>query len=200
MRKMGWRDGQGVGPRITYEQRRRQSAELGLTLPEENDDLDDGTGEASKHYFAPLDRPLHIVGAISGSSDRGWGLGYKPGPTMEQSLGRLHATSDARPTFALDKDDEDNVYSDAMTFENKNDNRKIEIFDEDDDFRPAATRPDTKTAPVSSGRSCLVAPSRLIPSSSIEQTKSGGRQTFVDGSAILPGFELQSETLAGPPP
>lgn len=106
MRKMGWRDGQGVGPRITFDQRKKQALELGVKL--DGEDEEDG-GEASKHYFAPLDRPLATVLEVGIATDRGWGLGYKAGPSIPSSSGSAQTTKGAARATFLD-DDEDDVY------------------------------------------------------------------------------------------
>lgn len=114
MRKMGWRDGQGVGPRVTLQQRKKQAFEIGikLDLEEGNEDLD---GEASKYYYPPLDRPLSSLKEVGVATDRGWGLGYSPGPTVAnltksdpQGAG---SNSTARVTAYDDDDEEDDVYS-----------------------------------------------------------------------------------------
>lgn len=108
MRRMGWRDGQGVGPRLTLQQRRRQAAELGIKLEEDEDD----EGEATKHYFAPLDRPLVTVKEIGIASDRGWGLGYKPGPSIPTERSRTSRKDMAYGGARLtgDNEDDDDVY------------------------------------------------------------------------------------------
>lgn len=79
LRKMGWREGQGVGPRVSAKARRRQAKELNvkLDMEEEDDDL------TAKHFFAPLDRPLVLYPEKTNS----WGLGYKTGATLVDSIG-----------------------------------------------------------------------------------------------------------------
>ncbi|KAM0793650.1 hypothetical protein ACM66B_001081 [Microbotryomycetes sp. NB124-2] len=174
MRKMGWRDGQGVGPRLTYHQRQKQARELGVKLAQGDDELDGARGgaddETSKHYFAPIDRPLAIVGAISAAADRGWGLGYTPGLNLDESLGR---TQSVRAKTALDSavhnEDEDGVYDFPMLPADKHSAKVVEIHDEDDDFRPS--RPQDTSA---------------------RQTSS---ESFPDGTAVLPGFKLQQREV-----
>lgn len=142
MRRMGWRDGQGVGPRVTFEQRKKQAAELGLKLDADEDE-DDGAGEASKHYFAPLERPLKLLEAVGISSDRGWGLGYKPGPNMEKALGVGLVTGEGVAVQTIG-DDDDDVYGDLMSMGSLAGGDKkrygvIELGDEDDDYRRAGS-------------------------------------------------------------
>lgn len=89
MRKMGWREGQGIGPRISDRQRRQQAREIGVVLEtEEGDPVE----EAQKHLFAPIDRPLILVEGKTASTERGWGLGYTPGSTLHAQLRRTGGT------------------------------------------------------------------------------------------------------------
>lgn len=96
MRNMGWREGQGIGPRISYQQRKRQASEIGIKLSEEADE-EEHEGEAGKHLYAPLDRPLILVKGNTASTEKGWGLGYQPGSTLNAQLKKEGvATSDGR--------------------------------------------------------------------------------------------------------
>lgn len=63
---MGWRQGQGIGPRLTYEQLVRKSEEDGTPLPAVED------AEARKHTYAPRDTKLLQVSR----KDDFHGLGY----------------------------------------------------------------------------------------------------------------------------
>lgn len=132
MRKMGWREGQGVGPRLTFQQRKKQASELGVKL---DDADDDEGGEAAKHYYAPLDRPLTLVKGTSVSTDRGWGLGYKPGMNLNERLRQEGAGSSSarKTTYELDEDD---VYGGAgMSVDALGDREKraIGIYDADEE-------------------------------------------------------------------
>ena len=77
LKKMGWRLGQGIGPRITYEQRRAQDRSAGFA-PDEEDE------EAKKHMYPRRDTPLLLVPR----KDNSHGLGYTPGMGLNESLGR----------------------------------------------------------------------------------------------------------------
>lgn len=79
LRKMGWRIGQGVGPRITYEQRRAQDRAASGALADEAEDE-----EAKKHMYPRRDTPLLVVRR----KDNSHGLGYSPGLGLNESLGR----------------------------------------------------------------------------------------------------------------
>jgi G patch domain-containing protein 1 len=79
LKKMGWRMGQGIGTRITYEQKRAQDLQYEGRL-EEGDDEDD---EAKKHLYPRRDTPLLTVAR----KDNSHGLGYSPGMGLNESLG-----------------------------------------------------------------------------------------------------------------
>ena len=74
---MGWRLGQGIGPRITYEQRRIQDRAAGATLDEEDE-------EAKKHMHPRRDTPLLLLSR----KDNSHGVGYRPDIGLNESLGR----------------------------------------------------------------------------------------------------------------
>lgn len=74
---MGWRVGQGIGPRITYEQRKAQDKTLSLRAEDGDDE------EAKKHMYPRRDTPLLIVQR----KDNSHGLGYTPGMGLNESLG-----------------------------------------------------------------------------------------------------------------
>jgi G patch domain-containing protein 1 len=77
LKKMGWRIGQGIGPRITWRQREMA---FGRDPDAPSDDIDE---EAKKHVYAPRDTPLIIVER----KDNFHGLGYDPGLGLHASLG-----------------------------------------------------------------------------------------------------------------
>lgn len=71
LKKMGWRPGQGIGPRLTYEQLKRRSEQDGTPLPAVEDAED---AEAMKHTYAPRDTRMLSVSR----KDDFHGLGYTP--------------------------------------------------------------------------------------------------------------------------
>lgn len=130
MRRMGWRDGQGVGPRVTLDQRRAQAADLGITIEEDGQD----TEEAAKHYYAPMDRPLASLEEVGVATDRGWGLGYKAGPSIPVSTRQ----DDAGPSFTSydeDGDDDGDVFAGSSAFPSSTSGSKRDwaVVDLDDD-------------------------------------------------------------------
>ena len=80
---MGWRIGQGIGPRITWRQREMA---FGRDPDAPSDDVDE---EAKKHMYAPRDTPLIVVER----KDDFHGLGYDRGLGLHASLGVAPETS-----------------------------------------------------------------------------------------------------------
>ncbi|KAI5480629.1 G-patch and DUF1604 domain containing protein [Pseudohyphozyma bogoriensis] len=189
MRRMGWRDGQGVGPRLTFQQRKKQAAELGVKLDAEGDDEDP---EASRHYFAPLDRPLVTVTEVGVGSDRGWGLGYKPGPSIASGSGTARkdaAYGGARMSGGMD-DDEDDVYGVGSAAPSGGKAKNWRAFDMDDEDEGITLM------------GMESKPSRTTNRAAPPPKKS---QSFHDGTGLLPGFVLDRDVLPGfttsqPPP
>lgn len=186
LQKMGWRPGQGIGPRITRKRRQQQAQELGVSLPE--GDEDDDTVEADKHLYAPLDRPLVLFQARTGLS----GLGHVKDPSLrsEQLKGKSSRPDgsygggvevDGRKmpkgaSFGLgalndaEMDDED-VYAPAATgFTNDPRASRLLIDDSDDSF-PALT-PFSRPRP---------------PPASSSNPPAG---FFSDGKPMIKGFQL----------
>ena|ERR1700734_3188166 len=85
LKKMGWRVGQGIGPRLTWRQRKLQDlqASTGPEVDVESMLVDEDAEEASKHTYAPRDTPILVVER----KDNTHGLGYRPGMGLNDSLG-----------------------------------------------------------------------------------------------------------------
>jgi G patch domain-containing protein 1 len=82
LKKMGWRVGQGIGPRLTYRQKRLQDAAFGLAG---DADMDvDEASEESRHTYAPRDTPLLLPSRKMDTH----GLGYDPGTNLHQTAGK----------------------------------------------------------------------------------------------------------------
>ncbi|GAA5876541.1 hypothetical protein JCM3774_003131 [Rhodotorula dairenensis] len=180
MRKMGWREGQGVGPRVSYEQRKRQAAEIGVRL--DDDDAEDDGGEATKHYYAPLDRPLTLIKGSTASKDKGWGLGYQPGMGLKETLraeGGFAGSSKAK-TMSYELDDDD-VYGDsssALQEMSERQKRSIGTMEHDEEAGFTAIRS------TRDQRDRRPTPRKSVP-----------QDEFSDGTRVLPGFVLHRETL-----
>lgn len=88
LKKLGWRPGQGIGPRVSLTERKRQDAQAfdpytGVKSNESALDVASDDEEASKHKYPRRDTPILTV-ARKGKS---YGLGYTPGLTLNESLG-----------------------------------------------------------------------------------------------------------------
>ena len=85
--KMGWRHGQGIGPRLTWRQKKLQDAQTQssriLTLDDLKLDPNEEDEEAQKHTYPRADTPLTVVPR----KDNTHGLGYTPGLSLNDALG-----------------------------------------------------------------------------------------------------------------
>ncbi|KAG8959751.1 hypothetical protein FRC03_007527 [Tulasnella sp. 419] len=82
LQKMGWRPGQGVGPRVTYAKLKLQDRQSS-SLPADSKPLpDDADEEASRHLFAPRD--IKVIQYRP--KDNSHGLGYTSGPSLRNPL------------------------------------------------------------------------------------------------------------------
>jgi G patch domain-containing protein 1 len=93
--KMGWRPGQGIGPRLTWRQKKLQDAQAKstriLTLDDLKLDPNDEDEEAQKHAYPRQDTHLTIVPR----KDNAHGLGYSPDLSLDDALG-----NDRNPTLS----------------------------------------------------------------------------------------------------
>jgi G patch domain-containing protein 1 len=64
---MGWRPSQGIGPRVSYQQRKLQDELAGVPPPPEDP-------EAEKHTYAPRDVKVPNIP----TKDNAFGIGYVP--------------------------------------------------------------------------------------------------------------------------
>ncbi|KAF8990675.1 hypothetical protein BDQ17DRAFT_1371641 [Cyathus striatus] len=86
LKKMGWRIGQGIGPRISLRQRRLQdiqASQPGTRITLNDIKLNEEDDEANKHTYAPRDTSI----IVAGRKDNFHGVGYSPGMGLHESLG-----------------------------------------------------------------------------------------------------------------
>jgi G patch domain-containing protein 1 len=85
LKKMGWRLGQGIGPRLTLRQRKLQDMQAlsGSRITEDVITVPEDDEEASKYTYAPRDTRILLVDR----KDNTHGLGYHPGMGLNESLG-----------------------------------------------------------------------------------------------------------------
>lgn len=85
LKKMGWKLGQGIGPRLTWRQRRKQDLQAGANP---NDLAPSDDEEANKHTYAPRDTAIPNIDR----KDNWHGMGYKPGMGLHESMGTKSAS------------------------------------------------------------------------------------------------------------
>ncbi|CAL1714480.1 unnamed protein product [Somion occarium] len=175
--KMGWRPGQGVGPRLTYEQRKAQDRTLGFASNE-----DDAEHEAKKHMYARRDTPV----LTAARKDNAHGLGYTPGMSLNESLGvgGMKGPSGPRLAFgfglgALNEAEEDDldIYDGSMGPRGHSRVAYDALEDDDRIDMGSSSRPGNQ--------------GRAGPRAS----SSTSTQTFADGTPVLKGFVLFPEPV-----
>ncbi|KLO19292.1 hypothetical protein SCHPADRAFT_898867 [Schizopora paradoxa] len=133
LRKMGWRLGHGIGPRITYEQRKAQDTMYGDTSSSLDDDE-----EAKKHMYPPRDTRVHNFKR----KDDSFGLGYVPSKGLTELV--RDSSGDKRDSgpnisagFGLgalnDADDDDVDFYDVDS--NRNQSRRQVAYEGEEDER-----------------------------------------------------------------
>ncbi|KAF9269258.1 hypothetical protein L218DRAFT_994162 [Marasmius fiardii PR-910] len=183
LKKMGWRLGQGIGPRVTLRQRRLQDlqAETGRIVTGEDLDLSLDDEEANKHTYAPRDTPVLIVER----KDNFHGLGYRPGMSLNESVGGQKSSGAGKfgPRIAAgfglgalnDADEDDlDVYDAGASLRNR---VAYDAIDADGDDRITISNRGDR----SKGRSSI---------------NPAGTETFRDGTVVLPGFILHDKPVA----
>ncbi|KAG7445117.1 DUF1604-domain-containing protein [Guyanagaster necrorhizus] len=126
LKKMGWRIGNGIGPRVSLKQRKLQDLQAFTSQALSGDDIKvaDDEEEASKHMYAPRDTPVIRFDR----KDNFHGLGYRPGMSLNESLGVNGGKSSSGPNLsagfglgALNDAEEDDldVYDGASSLRNR---------------------------------------------------------------------------------
>ncbi|KAF5351318.1 hypothetical protein D9758_008012 [Tetrapyrgos nigripes] len=179
LKKMGWRIGQGIGPRVTIRQRRLQDAQAtGQNISADALDLGIDDEEAQKHTYAPRDTAVLLVER----KDNFHGLGYRPGMSLNESLGVKGSNASTGLNIsagfglgALNDADEDDleVYDTSSSIRNRT---AYDIADRDDNDRIA-----------------IGSKSNRGTGGSIRSTPSA---TFRDGTMVLDGFVLSDKPVA----
>ncbi|GLB41621.1 putative protein of unknown function (DUF1604) [Lyophyllum shimeji] len=94
LKKMGWRLGQGIGPRVSLRKRKLQDLQIsqGGRVSSDLADIRDDDEEASKHTYAPRDTLVLLVER----KDNAHGLGYTPGMGLHESVGGKRGTESTK--------------------------------------------------------------------------------------------------------
>lgn len=105
LKKMGWRLGQGIGPRVTWRQRKLQDARASSAPSAQDlsseDVRDDGDPEANKHLYAPRDTKLLVFQR----KDNSHGLGYVPGVGLNEIMDSTNDKRTSGPNLSGKPDD-----------------------------------------------------------------------------------------------
>lgn len=181
LKKMGWRLGQGIGPRLTYAQRKAQDAGF-MDPSRETGGADEEDEEAKKHLFPRRDTSV----LLAPRKDNSHGVGYVPGMRLEESVsgdaGRSQGPSLAAG-FGLgalnDADEDDLDVYDMSTGRQGRSRMAFDIMEEDD------------------GRDITMGPSRQYAGTRPSKvTLASVTQTFNDGRPVLKGFVLSDRPVA----
>ncbi|KAJ7230482.1 hypothetical protein GGX14DRAFT_547288 [Mycena pura] len=176
--KMGWRIGQGIGPRVTLRQRKLQDLQACRQILESDLDIAEDDEEAKKHTFAPRDTPVLVVAR----KDNTHGIGYRLGMSLNESVGARNAVSGPKISAgfglgALNDADEDDfdVYDGGSVSKNRN-RTAYDIIDREEEEKVSiGTRADRQNEP---------------------KRPTYSTQVFQDGKPVLAGFVLSDKPVA----
>ncbi|RPD64508.1 DUF1604-domain-containing protein [Lentinus tigrinus ALCF2SS1-7] len=179
LKKMGWRVGQGIGPRLTYAQRKAQDAGF-LDPSKEVEGDEEDLEEAKKHTYPRRDTPV----LIAHRKDNFHGLGYMPGMGLHESVGYgaggEKGSSGPSISGALNDADEDDidVYDGGSGPSARNRIAYDNMLGDDEHHISIGAR--------SAARQAARGP-RAPP---------GITQTFNDGTPVLKGFLLSDKPVS----
>ena len=169
--------------------------ELGIVLAVDDEE---GEGEASKHYYAPIDRPLTTLTEVGIASDRGWGLGYVPNPSI------AHATAAGPSSRGMSgvEMDEDEVYgAEPAAFGSsggKKRNFMVDLDEDDGDDHYTIRGTGNRRADPTPSKVSLPLQSVVQMLTSIEQKSKSASKTesFHDNTPVIPGFRIHRDDNA----
>lgn len=179
LRKMGWRPGQGVGPRVSYTKLKRQDQLLaGPSAAPSRPDMPDD--EASKHTFAPRDTQIPNYPPKGDA----FGLGYARGPGLIAQAGVGSDKGPAGPKISAgfglgalnDADDDDLDVYDAG---DAGSSRRRMAFQEDEDEDMITLGPSTKSS--------------LKRTDERNHSSTSAVQSFHDGRPVPSGFVISAK-------
>ncbi|KAF8324347.1 uncharacterized protein EI90DRAFT_3146926 [Cantharellus anzutake] len=184
LKKLGWRVGQGVGPRVTYEQLRKQDLASSTLLTSSVLEHNEEDEEARKHLYAPRDTKLTNLQPKGNL----FGIGYLPGTSLSDMVGAAAESNQSRPRIsgvtsgfglgALNEAEEDD----------------LDIYD-----TGPGQRASTRLAYDMDGRdNKLVTDGHNHDRGQVVEPQAAptnSTRTFHDGRAVLPGFVLVDKAL-----
>lgn len=217
--KMGWKPGQGVGPRLTARQLKlqerkigRRAAHVGMYRPGQlqpqgeqedgDDEMDDSKdGQGKRHTFAPRDTKLLL---FDNKQDRS-GLGYIRGGGMNLPQTGSARTVPAEPQISsgfglgghdADEDDLD-IYSSGPSNLRDLDNRRTAYDREEDD--------DMNQGVVLLGEGVVGADRSKKRQSNVQRAEDPKKKaratgsvgyTWHDGRPVIPGFVVDIKVVS----
>ncbi|KAH9066795.1 hypothetical protein EDB87DRAFT_1588266 [Lactarius vividus] len=174
LKKMGWRPGQGVGPRVTWRTRKIQDLlAAGKSIDGVDIDALDDDEEAKRHMYPPRDT---VVPRFSTKSDS-YGLGYTSAPGLVESLGQKHPEVKG-PTLAAGF---------GLGALNEAEDDDIDVYD-------SASRADRTYMPYDSTRDADDGAS-FSRNKSSHKAVTTTQQKFSNGMIVLTGFVLSPEPV-----
>ncbi|KAH9851887.1 hypothetical protein C2E23DRAFT_757614 [Lenzites betulinus] len=183
LKKMGWRPGHGIGPRITYAQRKRQDSGF-LDPSKEVDGGEDDVEEAKKHMYPRRDVPV----ITAPRKDNFHGLGYSPGMGLDESLGRGPSGKQAQGGPAISAGFGLGALNDA-------DDDDIDVYDTSGGLGRSRVAFDD-TLGEDDHHISIGSSSRRQDSAREPRVPPGITQTFRDGTMVLKGFNLSGKPVA----
>ncbi|KAH8983155.1 hypothetical protein EDB86DRAFT_3106500 [Lactarius hatsudake] len=174
LKKMGWRPGQGVGPRVTWRTRKIQDLlAAGKSIDGVDVDALDDDEEAKRHMYPPRDT---VVPRFSMKSDS-HGLGYTSAPGLVESLGQKRPEVKG-PTLAAGF---------GLGALNEAEDDDIDVYD-------SASRADRTYMPYDSTRDADDGAS-FSRNKSNDKAVTTTQQKFSNGIIVLSGFVLSPEPV-----
>ncbi|KAF6761784.1 DUF1604 domain-containing protein [Ephemerocybe angulata] len=176
LKKMGWRPGHGLGPRVSLKERKRQDAQAfnpytGIKSTGNSLDVASDDEEANKHTYPRRDTPILNVS----NQNKRFGLGYKPGLSLNETLGVDGQPKLSGPNISAGF---------GLGASNEADDDDIDIYDTDAIFQNKDCDDTIVIGAKGKGRE----------SRPTAQVKVSG-QTFFNGKAVLSGFTLSDKPV-----
>lgn len=208
MIKMGWKPGQGVGPRVPFARRQVQMREAGLLGPQaDQEDFEVDSDEAKRHLYAPIDQPMNLYE----NKENTWCLGYVPGPSLMHDLDHRQASDSKGKGRAMNEqvtnldgkrmpvggafgisaledpdEDDDDIYASAPKG-----GKVVILHDEHDESEYAGFGRGSKRRPELLDfhkNEDTQLKERKKPPRQLEET-----QKFADGSSVTTGFKIANQ-------
>lgn len=189
LQRMGWRPGQGLGPRVSFAKRIKMLAMLGMPLSAE----DKKDEEASKHLWPPPDTPMPAFSTKNDSKGLGW-ISEGQGDGLGAALRRARAEEEQNKkpvnqsggfglgALEVDSDGEDDVYASGTRIEDSTLNKRSAM-----QWNDATERVMLGKANGADERK-----SQPVKGSSSEKASSNDQNCWHDGRPMLPGFRIAS--------